>query len=201
METAAPWECCPAAEVRCFDSSQAPMKGRLKRFCRRAEQDKAVTATEKNERRREPCVVFLQGSQKKEEQKHKHSHLQLSFISTFRAASQDRCSHCIYIHEKTPSYIFLFFFSFFFLAYWDCLSVAVSNSALILRIKGLQKKKRSFEGVRGRRDKVGGFLGGSRQDEKKLGAHRNAKEVALSPFFSLPSESLRGRKFPAPPLH
>lgn len=43
----------------------------------------------------------------------------------------------------------------------------------------------------------GRVRGKSRQDEKKLGAHRNAKEVAL--FF--PPKSLRGRKFPALPLH
>lgn len=50
-------------------------------------------------------------------------------------------------------------------------------------------KKSVFKGVGGwRRIKQGGSQG-SRQDEKKLGAHRNAKEVA--PFFSplLPSRS------------
>lgn len=142
METAAPWECYPAAEVRCFDSSQAPMKGRLKRVRRCAEQDKAVTATEKKKtsggENRSRC--FCKGAKKR---RSRNTNIRIcNFLSSQLSAPPARTSvHTAFTYTtlQKPSHIFFFFF---FLAYWGCLSVAVSNSALIPRIKGLQKKKK-----------------------------------------------------------
>lgn len=142
METAAPWECYPAAEVRCFDSSQAPMKGRLERVCRRAEQDKAVTATEKKRAAGKTVrsLCFCKGA-KKRRSRNTNIHI-CNFLSSQLSAPPATTSvhtafTCTTLQKLSYIYIYIFFF-----AYWDCLSAAVSNSALILRIKGLQKKKK-----------------------------------------------------------